>query len=64
MLGATIAPTPRETGKNPGKNLVPREDINALPSQLERLLQAFQRCDAAARAEIVKLAEVMAEAAA
>jgi hypothetical protein len=55
---ASIAP-PRAAA-NPGSNLVPREDIEALPSQIERLLQAFAKLDAGSRVEVVSLAERLA----
>lgn len=50
----------REPAKIPGTLLVPREDIEALPSQLERLLRAYGRLDGAGRAEVLRVAELLA----
>jgi hypothetical protein len=60
-----------QAAKNPGSDLVPREDIETLlrggstagltlPSQIERLLQAYARLNAAARDELIRLAEQLA----
>jgi hypothetical protein len=50
----------REPANIPGPALVPREDIDALPSQIARLLCAFERCDQAGRAEVLLIAERLA----
>ena len=61
LIGGTVAPrTPRETAKTPGTALVPSEDIDGLPSQIQRLLQAFEQCDAASRLEVIAIAERLA----
>jgi hypothetical protein len=57
VLSASITPTPRETAKIPGTSLVPAKDIEAMQSLLQRLLQAFERCDASSRLEIITIAE-------
>jgi hypothetical protein len=50
-----------QAAKNPGSDLVPRaQDMEALPSQLERLLLAFERLNAAGRDELIRLAEQLA----
>jgi hypothetical protein len=56
----SLSVTPR-TRSRPGSDLVLADD--ALPSQIERLLQAFQRLDGAGRAEVLACAELLAGAA-
>jgi hypothetical protein len=53
----------RRPPKKTGDNLVPCESTDTLPSQLERLLRAFQRCDDAARREVLIVAERLSGAA-
>jgi hypothetical protein len=53
----SLSIAPRAAAKNPGSDLVPHEDIETLPSQLDRLLQAYGRLDDAGRAEVVRHAE-------
>jgi hypothetical protein len=48
--------------KKAGVALVGIKDIEPLQSQLERLQRAFQRCDDAARIEVLIVAEVLAGA--
>lgn len=54
LIGATIT---RTRNASAGSDLVPSQDIEALPSQLERLLSAFALLDVAGRAEILRHAE-------
>lgn len=71
LISCSIAPR----GKTPGSNLVASEDIphktsfstdmvpvDNLRVQTQRLFEAFARCDDAGRAELLKLAEIMAGA--
>lgn len=48
---------PRTAAINPGSDLVASQDIEALPSQLARLLRAFELLDAAGRDEVIRHAE-------
>jgi hypothetical protein len=60
----TSTGTQRHPVKNTGDDsLVRAEPMDALPSQIERLLQAFARLDAGGRDEIVRITEIMAGAA-
>jgi hypothetical protein len=59
LAGATIAPR-ASAASTFGADLVPAD---ALPSDISRLLQAFQRLDAAGRGEVLHHAEQLAEAA-
>jgi hypothetical protein len=58
----SLSITRRETPKIPGNALVPVKDISAAPDDLERLVQAYARCDAAGRAEVIVIAERLAGA--
>jgi hypothetical protein len=60
LIGATI--TGRSQGTvSAGTDLVPSAGPDdALRSQLERLLQAFERLDAAGRDELIRMAEQLA----
>jgi hypothetical protein len=57
LAGCSIA---RRPSKIPGTALVLREDIEALSSQIGRLLRAFELLDAAGRVELIRLAEKLA----
>jgi hypothetical protein len=72
LIGCSISPR----GKTPGSNPVDSEDIphetstgtdmvpiDNLRVQTQRLFEAFARCDDAGRAEVLKIAEVLAGAA-
>jgi hypothetical protein len=50
----------RSPAKIPGTALVPREDLDALRTQLQRLLRAFERLGAAERSELISFAERLA----
>ena len=75
MVLRSISIAPRSMGKTPSSNLVASEDIPGETSagndlapidhhrvQIERLLAAWARCDDAGRAEVLKIAEVLAGA--
>jgi hypothetical protein len=53
----------RSPAKMPGSDLVAVKDIQSLPSDVERLLAAYARCDAASRTEIIAIAERLASTA-
>lgn len=57
LIGATI--TPRTEGNaSAGTDLVPSAGLDdALRAQLQRLLLAFELLDAAARGELIRMAE-------
>jgi hypothetical protein len=59
----SLSITHRQSSKIPRSNLLPTESISTLPSDVERLLRAYALCDAAGRAEVLKIAEVLAGAA-
>jgi hypothetical protein len=71
LIGASIAP--RSMGKTSGSNPVETDDISHKTSlstdivpvddlrvQTQRLFEAFARCDAGARAEVIAIAERLA----
>jgi hypothetical protein len=57
---ASLSIAPRTAAKNPGTDLVSSQDIEALPSHIERLLRAYARLDSAGRVELIRLAEQLA----
>jgi hypothetical protein len=57
LIGATIGPRAQRNA-SAGTDLVPSAGLDdALRSQLERLLLAFERLNAAARDELIRVAE-------
>jgi hypothetical protein len=60
MVLRSLGITPRTRVHAKLSDVVPAEDV--LRAQLQRLLEAFERCDPAGRAEVVTCAEVLAGA--
>jgi hypothetical protein len=63
MVLRSLTLMPRTAARTPGTALVPTKDIEAPADDLQRLVRAYALCDAAGRAELLKLAEIMAGAA-
>jgi hypothetical protein len=67
LRSITIVPSQRDgalsASKKPGTALVRSEDIQSATDDLQRLVRAYALCDAAGRAEVLKIAEVLAGAA-